>query len=785
VNKLVLYLLFFGLLSSVFSLNAQKKILIQISVFDSLTREPVEGAFVHFTNPKKSFSSDISGKIKPYWMGYYDENQLQIKHVNYRSFKSDLFVLKDTNIAIFLRPYFSTLKEVVVTAKKYNEIVTNHEMSTVTLTAKQIQNTPSLAGEKDLIKTLLLMPGVKSETEGSSSFNVRGGGSDQNLLLLNGVTLYSSNHLFGFLSTFNSDIIQDVKLIKGAFPAQYGGRLSSVLDVSTKEADFENLKISGSIGLIASRLTIEAPVITNKLSVLLAGRRTYIDFLFPARSSPTEPVPQFVFNDLNAKISWKINPNNKLSLFLYSDRDKISTPPLDSTNNKNYTLLWKNQIATLAWNRYINPNFSWSSQGSFSDYTMFLENKEAKSGNYMVDTFETSIRDLSLKSTLDYQKNNFEGKLGISYNYRIFNPGGYFHFDKNLKQSVNFTYPLNFIHEFSFFSQNSLQISPAFNANLGLRAGWYTGGDKTYFSPEPRVSLAYQFNEKSSIKSSFTRMQQNVHLLTNPGLGVPMDLWIPANNAIPPEIANQWSIGYFRAKKIEGSVFHFSAEAYYKTMNGVVTYKDGFSSNDLLSETYFKKGWAGISSVGSSNAYGMELFLEKKTGRFTGWCGYTLSWVKQRFADINNGEEFYPRFDKRHDLSLLVNYKINEKWSVNTSWVYSSGQAITLPNQAYRPPEFTFMKPNIPVNEMVTIFSTGKRNDFRMIPFHRLNISVQHTKMHKWGQGIFEFGLYNAYNRNNPFYYFLDTQTGTVKLKSMSIFPLLPSVSYSFLLNTH
>lgn len=784
INHLKKTICFWVILSvSSFELEAQDKISVSVLVLDSLTKQPVELAYVRIINPKKQFNTRQDGLTKSFIIEASSSLNIEVKHLNFYRFSNQYILKNDTTITIFLRPHYQILNEVIVTNNREIESVTNNKMSVVKLTPKQIENIPSLAGEKDIIKALALTPGVKTETEGSSSFNVRGGGADQNLLLLNNVTLYSSNHLFGLLSSFNTDIVKEVSLLKGAFPAQYGGRLSSVLAVTTREGDFKHFQVKGTIGLITSRLMLDGPIIKDKLSFIISARRTYIDLLFPATPNAKNPTPIFDFYDINAKIAWKPNKRNKLSLFLYSDRDRIySLADQDSVHIQDFRLAWRNNIVSLNWEKYINQKYNLISQWSLSDYQMNIFSRKVLDKEDITNDFQTSIKDYTWKFVIDKHADMREMKLGFNYTFRQFNPGYLTFYSAPEKLSLDYSLAKSNISELSLFTENQLKFGTRWNTNLGFRFTGYQGGDKIYLSPEPRLVFGYQISDISSFKGSYTRMQQAVHLLSNPGLGIPIDLWIPANNQIAPQVSNQVTMGYFSVHRLGKSTLNFSAETYYKDMSGIITYRDGKSSSDIVNYSDNNQ-WQTLVTTGKGKAYGLELFLEKRNGRLTGWAAYTLSWVKQQFNEINGGNEFYPRFDRRHDFSLVLSYKINSKWSVNGSWTYATGQAITLPLQAYKEPFFSFINTSIPINSSTIIYSQGERNAFRMIPFHRLNLSLQRTSTHKWGQGKLELGLYNAYDRKNPYYYFLDANNGKVTLKSMSIFPVLPSVSYSFTIN--
>ncbi len=756
---------------------------VSVYVEDSLTNLPVELMTVRYVGLRKTLSTNSAGRTKPVSIETPTTLTLRCQHINYLTKTFQVTVLSDTTLTIQVRPYQKLLNEVVVRARGDQTDVADPTMSAVRLTARQINNIPSMVGERDLVKALLLLPGVKTETEGSSSFNVRGGGSDQNLLLLNKIPLYSANHLFGLLSSFNTDIVRDVSLIKGAFPAQYGGRLSSVLDVTTQEGDYEHMQLRASASLIASRASIELPLIRQKLSLLVAGRRTYLDALFPSHPTNDNPSLSLSFYDLNARLGWRINERNKLSAFVYADKDRIRTTQTGASANDT-DLAWRNQLVSLQWDRAITGRRSITSQVYLSDYDMGFKVLEQTGTKDKIQQFGTSIRDLSWRTAYEFPQKWGTSQVGLQYTRRFFQPNQ-FRF-QSIDDNVDVAYAAtrNQIDEIALYTDNQLELSSQWQAALGFRGVYYAGGEQPYFSPEPRLSMAYRVSEDASIKLSFARMQQTIHQLSNPGLGIPIDLWVPANRRVAPQTAHQIALGYVRAVPKAG--LFFSGEVYYKQMQGIISYLDGKSSSDVATLSPSQE-WEKVVTTGRGWAWGAELLAEKKQGDLTGWVGYTLAYVRQQFDALNHGQPFYPRYDKRHELSVVANYKLSSRWRVNASWVFSTGQPITLPVQAYSVPGFTLVDTQIPTRTNGLIYVQGDRNAFRMIPFHRLNVAIQSVKPHRWGQSTFEVGLYNAYNRRNPYYYFLgiNPDTNTVQLKSMSLFPLLPGISYSVQFNTH
>ncbi|MDZ7900542.1 MAG: TonB-dependent receptor [Arcicella sp.] len=745
-------------------------------VLDKSNQKLLEGASIQLSSIKMVKYSDKTGEFMfpKFKTGKYS---LTIKYLGFLNYKKILDIQKDTLIEVELTPFVTELEEVIVSSKVESS-VNKLNIGINSLSKEQILNVPSIAGEHDLTRIFMLTPGVKSDNEGSAGLYVRGGTSDQNLFLINSAPLYKNSHLFGFLSPFNSDIIEKADLYKGGFPARFGGRLSSILDVRLKSASMNKFKIGGSIGFISSKLYAEIPIVKEKVSLLLAGRRSYFD-IFTAffNGSGTTSGPYYKFYDFNGILTLKLDKKNIIQLFTYHDKDRLTGAFDGETETQKYDQSWNSQIWGVSFTSHLSPIINNYIDFTLSDYNMDLEVFRDQQGEAFINKFNSQINTFGVKNTTEIEiTDNYAVKFGGIYNTYTFRPGQLRYQGKN----INFIESkLDSIQskEVSLFIENEFKFNK-WIANLGFRYSSYQVPNQTYQFKEPRLTLGYIFNEKSSLKMALSQMNQPLQLLTNPGLGFPVDLWVSSTDKIIPQKSNQISLSYNHDISQEKNNFlSLSIEAYYKEMNNIISYRDGYSSTDFTEFSQNnQREWDKIVTQGKGKSYGIEALLEKKYGKLQGWIGYTLSWTTNQFENLNLGKEFYARQDRRHDLSVVAMYKLNKRWSLNASWIFQTGQAITLPKAVYSIPAYGFVKdkflgyPNL-------AYINGERNSYRMIPTHRLDIGVQRKTTHKWGIGQWELSLYNAYNRQNPYYYYIDSGQ---RVKSVSLFGIIPSFSYMF-----
>ncbi|QBJ84877.1 TonB-dependent receptor [Chryseobacterium gleum] len=699
---------------------------------------------------------------------------LIISNPGYKDFEQQIKVDQNIKLDLPLIPQETETKaidEVVVTAIKKDKNLTSAQMGAETLNIKSIEKLPVLFGEKDVMKTIQLLPGIKSNGEGSSGFSVRGGATDQNLILLDEAPVYNASHLLGFFSTFNSDALKDASIIKGNSPAQYGGRLSSVLDVKMKDGNNKDYNVNGGIGLISSRLSVEGPIQKEKSSFIVSGRRTYADLFL--KTSKDYKDNKLYFYDLNLKANYQINENNRIYLSGYFGRDVLG---LGDTFNTD----WGNTTATLRWNSIISSKLFSNTSFIYSnyDYKISLKNDDT------VFDLNSKIRDWNLKQDFTwFAGNKHSVKFGLQSIYHTLTPS-----------SASGTTVSSFTRNPRYSWENAVYINDDYKAtekltiNYGARLSMFSvlGGDtfntyengmltdskflekgkfgKTYINLEPRISANYRINEVSSVKGGYSRNTQNLHLLSNSNSGNPTDQWIGSSYTVKPEIADQISLGYSR--NFNNNNYELNAEVYYKDMKNQIDFKNGAqigfdTGADVESELLFGKG----------RAYGLELIAKKKSGKLTGWISYTLSKTERKINGINNNEWYNARMDKTHDLSIVATYQLNPKWSFSGLFVYSTGNAVTFPTGKYE------------LNGQ-TIFQYSNRNADRMPAYHRMDLSATYEpSSNKRFRGSWTFGIYNLYGRENAYTInFEDNpdRPGTTRAMQTSLFRWVPNITYNF-----
>lgn len=758
-------------------------------IMDKSSGEPLIGATIYEENTQQGTTTNLYGYYSITLQG--EGAVLRFSFVGYATQRFDFTLEEDQKWNVELEQ-FNELDEVVVNASETNTIQDNTQMSSIDLSMEKVKALPVFLGEKDVMKTIQLLPGVQSGTEGASGIYVRGGGPDQNLILLDGVPVYNASHLFGFFSVFNADAINSVQLIKGGFPAHYGGRLSSVIDIRMKEGNMKKLHGEGSIGLISAKLMLEGPIKKDKTSFAISGRRTYIDLLarpLIKAAAENQGYGGYFFYDVNAKLNHKFSDRSRLYASGYFGNDKFYAVLNDEfvDNGTTYTyqfdneLKWGNGIAALRWNYLITPKLFSNTTLTFSKYNFVVgfhekDEQTSSSGTESQEfSFEylSGIRDYSAKIDFDYTPHpNHYVKFGTGYTYHTFTPGvNTFKQELGGAVEIDTSFGAAEINagEFWAYLEDDYKITTRLKANVGVHFSGFMVNEKTYLSVQPRASVRFMLNENSSLKASYAQMAQFLHLLTNTGIGLPTDLWVPPTDTIEPQYSSQIALGYAQtiAKKYELSV-----EGYYKKMTNLIEYKDGAS--------FFgnQESWEDKIEVGEGVAYGAEFLIEKKIGKTSGWIGYTLSWSNRTFENLNFGETFPYRYDRRHDIGVAITHKFNEKIDIGVVWVYGTGNAVSLGTERYMSYDAAFQGYYWRNQEIEHIDS---RNGYRMPSYHRLDVGVNlHKKRSKW-ERTWSFGVYNMYNRQNPFYlYFSYDEAGDRRLTQISLFPLMPSFSYSF-----
>ena len=684
-------------------------------------------------------------------------------------------VVLDHNIVLPVDLAVAQLTEVVVSAQKKNENVTRALMGVQKLTTREIRNIPVLFGEKDVLKTIQLLPGIQFAGDGNSGFYVRGGGADQNLILLDEATVYNPSHLLGFFSTFNSDAIKDITVYKGGMPAEYGGRLSSVVDIKMNDGNNKDYHFGGGIGLISTRLNAEGPIVKDRGSFSISGRRTYADVFLKLSPDSSVNRNSVYFYDLNVKANYRFDDKNRVYMSGYFGRDNLAFA-------NTFGIDYGNATGTARWNHVFNSRLFSNTSLIFSKYSYKIR---INSANNDIG-FTSNIRDVDLKEDLQYfvdAGNKID--FGFSVIHHAMAPGI---ISATASSSFN---PLTLQNKYSL--ENALYVSHEWSPsdkwrlNYGLRVSNFivlgpgrfftydsSGNAKdsaqyapgsivtTYTNLEPRASLSLQLDQASSFKISYNRNIQVLHLLSNSTTSNPTDLWIPSSNNVKPEVADQGSVGYFR--NFHDDRYEFSIETYYKSMQNQIDYKNGaelVANENVESQLLFGKG----------RAYGLELFLKKKAGRFTGWISYTLSRTELKIDGINHDSWYPAKQDRTHDISLVGIYQAGPKWTFSATWVYYTGNAVTFPNGKYE------------VNGMTAFYYT-ERNAYRMPPYHRMDVAatLQGRKKKKF-ESSWTFSVYNLYGRENPYSIIFQNDPGDpskTQAVQYALFRFVPSVTYNF-----
>jgi hypothetical protein len=705
--------------------------------------------------------------------------QVVVSFVGYATQTADIKLTRNQHYNFTLAASQSALGEVVVQGQQsLKDKLTSTQMGVEHLSVREAKLLPALFGEVDILKTLQLKPGVQSGGEGSSGLFVRGGSSDQNLILLDNVLVYNPNHLFGLFSVFNSDAVQSVDLYKAGFPAQFGGRLSSVVDVKLREGDRQKFTTSGGIGLISSRLSFEGPINKGKGSFLVSGRRTYFDIFTRALNRANagkedySPIPDYYFYDFNAKANYTLGEKDQLFLTGYLGRDIFGFTSLNGFKS-NFT--WGNTLGVLRWQHVFSPRLTLNTSAAVTSYKYDLNNS--------IDQFSfnlgSTIRDYTQRVNLDYVPNERHTiKAGALLTEHQFGVGRLQRSSQD--NTVNYGSDVNYTgQEAGLYASDNFKASDKLQLEGGLRLSGFRSGSDTYGGIEPRASARYSLSDKVALKGSYALMYQYVHLVSNSGASLPTDIWYPSRLSVKPERSQQVSTG--ASFLLGDGKYLLTNEVYYKWARNVIDFKDGaqiFANNDLDSQFLFGRGWA----------YGNELYLEKKTGKTTGWIGYTLAWTKRNFppqlgtTGINGGRDFYPNYDRRHNLNIVVLHQLSSRINLTASFVYTSGAPTTLPLGR-------FALQDIYQGGIQAIPVYPDRNSYRLIPYHRLDLGMVYKLRPSriGGDRDLTFSVYNAYNRRNAYFIYFDQlrDKATDRItgfaaRQVSLFPLIPSVTYNF-----
>lgn len=723
---------------------------------------------------------------------------------------------KDTLLNIRLTTD-NRLEEVVVLSDKREVGIHSTAMSAIDIPMKQIRNTPAILGEADVLKTIQLMPGVQAGVEGFSGLYVRGGGPDQNLILLDGIPIYNADHLLGVFSIFTPEAMKKVTLFKGSFPARYGGRLSSIVDIRTNDGDMKNYHGTISVGLLTSKLHLEGPIIKDKTSFCLTGRRTYLD-LIARPFLPDDKKYNYYFYDINAKVNHKFSDRSRLYLSFYKGKDHYDYKqdkeydgydggPRMYFYNSKINFNWGNTIAAGRWNYVFNNKLFSNTTVAYNHYQMSMAdsyNKEITGTNQKEETetqhnetyvynsdYRSGIHDISLQSDFDYTPApNHHIKFGGTYLYHTFRPEVT---TSRVKEAVNGSTAQDTVyndssnsnlhgHECSLYAEDNFNVGNRLSFNAGVHLSLFYTQGKGYLSAQPRLSARYRLTDDIAVKSSFTQMEQYVHLLSSSPISLPTDLWVPVTKHIRPMRSFQYAAGgYYTGLK----GWEFSLEGYYKDMHNVLEYQDGAS--------FFATsgGWQEKVEMGRGRSFGLEILAQKTIGKTTGWLAYTIAKSDRRFKNgtINNGERFPYKYDRRHNINLCLNHQFNERIDVGATWVFNTGGTATIANQR------TGTISSIDNPNMIDYIA--HRNNFRLPVSHRLNLSVNFHKQLRRGTQTWSISIYNAYNAMTPNLVYKEEEyigldyidehgipqtkwTRNTKLIKQTLLPCIPAVTYTF-----
>ncbi len=765
--------LFVLILFTALQTSAQQKHTISGTVRNKKTGESIIGATIKvLLTPEAITTNEYGFYSLTLPAGGYT---LHVSHVGLNKLTKQISLDSNITTDLYLEEFTKELDEVVVRSINPGRSVTGTQMGVERLSIKEMKSIPQLFGERDPLKAIQLLPGIKSAGEGNSGIFVRGGAADQNLILLDEAPVYNASHLLGFFSTFNSDAIKDITVYKGGMPAQYGGRLSSVIDIRMNDGNNQDLSVSGGIGLISSKLNIEGPIQKDRSSFLLSGRTTYVDVFLKLSNDSSINSNALGFYDLNAKMNYTLGKKDRLFLSGYFGSDHLNA-------GGNFKLNWGNGTGTLRWNHIYNNRVFSNTSLIFSNYNYQIK---VKNGANDVGIF-SQIRDWNLKEEFQWNPGAaHKFRIGLNSIYHVLRPGDVT--ASGTSSFNNLIFQKRYSWENAAYFSDAWKLNEKFSLTYGARLSAFSilgKGDfynidndgritdtirvadgkiyKTYFNLEPRLAVSYMLNNTSSVKASFVRNTQYLHLISNSTSANPTDKWVGSTNNIKPEISDQVSIGYYR--DIADGKYELTAEAYYKSMQRQIDYRDGSDVTDpdaLETQLLYGKG----------RAYGVEILMRKKSGRLTGWLSYTLSKTEKKINGINNNQWYNARQDRTHDIAIVGAYQLNKKWTVSANWIYYTGDAVSFPSGKYS------------VNN-ATYFYYTERNGYRMPTYHRLDVgATKLLKTRKRFSSELSFSLYNAYGRENAYTIsFRDNKDDPTRTEAVqtALFRFVPSISYNF-----
>jgi hypothetical protein len=724
----------------------------------------------------KATASNVNGFFSILLEG--DSTEVVWSYVGYKPFKTKIRIEADTKLDITLTPII--LDEVEITDQEKYKESNKTQMGILNIPVSNVRNAPALLGEKDVLKIIQLMPGVQKGSEGNAGLYVRGGGPDQNLIKVDDAVIYNPFHVFGFLSLFNISIVKSIELMKGTFPSRYGGRLSSVVEMRLKDGNRENVSGELGIGLLASRFSLEGPFKKGKSSWMISGRRSQIDFLINP-FLPKDNSANFYFYDLNAKVSFDLTPRDKIFISAYNGGDafsyKLKTSWVDKYYTPHYSISeakvnWGNTFVSGGWAHEFSKKLIGNLSMVYTQYQFVANATNGDDSSTVNSIYKSSIKDYTASYDLEYYANNSHKlRFGIQTTNHTFSPETIMVSVQNL----NFRLPDNTVNaqESGLYVEDEWKIGTRIKINYGIRIAHFYVEKTNYLFPEPRIAALYKIREDLAVKAGFSIVNQFMHLLQNSSTNLPTDIWIPADNKIPPQRAFMGSVGI--VKDFIKRKFFISLEGYYKSMRNIQGYKegspfitkgDGISIDPNLTNLNLSRRI----TQGNGWSYGAEFLIQKKEGRLTGWIGYTLSWTIFQFPDVNFGQPFFAKYDRRHDISVVANYALTPKITISATWVYATGNRLTLPIGQYSNSYYGG-----------GVLYSGK-NEIMVRPYHRLDLGIQfHKKKKKNRERIWEFSVYNAYNNANTFFLFTTSDQDHVNvLKEVTSLPIVPSINYTY-----
>lgn len=735
-------------------------------VKDASSKEALIGAVIYETIQHKGTTVNEYGYYS-LTLNVKDTLQLIVSYLGYKPEAKKIIITTNIRLDIFLQSS-ATLSEVEISSTKNNNNVKKAQMGVMDVPMREIKNLPVLAGERDILKVIQLLPGVQQAQEGTTGFFVRGGNTDQNLVQLDEAVVYNPNHLFGIFSTFNVNALNNVQLIKGGFPAKYGGRLSSILDITMKDGNKGKYEVEGGIGLLSSNITIQGPIQKNKSSFIISARRSYLDVLVKPFLPKNNLGTTYKFYDLNAKLNFEIGKNDKIFISAFTGNDYGA---YTGANSLNYNIGFGNSTATLRWNHLFGSKMFCNTSAIFNQYHLGLGSTQ---GSYYALLY-TAVNDVNGKSDFTYIPNSKNiVKFGGSYFYHTLFPASY---SASIPRKGNRvvinkdSIPKKYSNEMAVYGSHEWDANEVLSVNYGVRLPYYFTSNSSYFLFEPRITTKFSIEKTASIKASYTVMHQFLHLVPNSTASLPTDIWIPSSNIVKPQRSEQYALGYF--KNFNQNLIETSVELYYKTMQNQVLFKEG-TQLTLVSNI------EDALTFGKGNSYGMEFFVKKNSGKLTGWISYTLSKTTQTFKSLNRGNAFPFTYDRRHNIAVVAVYDFNKHWTLSADFVFHTGNAFTLPSGL------------IPISQDNGSLYDGyyydytSKNNARLRSYHRLDINASYKRLHQYKKWKYEselsFGAYNIYSRLNPYFVYLtvDQSTKLPQAIQVSLLPIIPSISYNF-----